>query len=47
MNITAEEIKEAQAILRRWYSFANLKNNAKAAEEVKLIMRVLSGLYTG
>lgn len=47
MNITTEDIKRAQEILRRWRSAAIGKNNKEAQEDVEHIMCVISQLYTG
>ncbi len=47
MSVTAEDIKRAQEILRRWHTMAVGKGNEEAQVDVKHIMRVLSQLYTG
>ena len=47
MPVTAEDIKRAQEILRRWRETAIIKGNTEALADVKHLMRVLSQLYTG
>ncbi len=47
MSVTAEDIKRAQEILRRWHTTAVGKGNTEAMVDVKHLMRVLSQLYTG
>jgi len=47
MSVTAEDIKRAQEILRRWHTMAVVKANEEAMTDVKHLMKVLSQLYTG
>ena len=44
--ITAADIARAQGILRRWLEHARRTANKQAEADTRLLMRVLSGLYT-
>ena len=43
--ITAADITQAQAILRKWHGSAKRGGKTEAVKEIEHIMRVLSGLY--
>lgn len=45
MQITEQDIKEVQAILRRWRTQAEGKLDSK--KQVEKVMRILDALYTG
>jgi hypothetical protein len=47
MQLTDEDIKKAQEILRRWRVNAAAKGNEDAKKDVEHIMRVLNALYGG
>ena len=47
VSITAEDIKRAQEILRRWRQRAQVAKNDAALKAVEHVMRVLSALYGG
>lgn len=47
MQLTDDDIKKAQEILRRWRINAGVKGNEGAKKDVEHIMRVLNALYGG
>ncbi len=47
MSITLVGLVRAKRILRSWRSRAKAKGNKQGLEDVELIMKVMSELYTG